>query len=51
MNSPFALYAHFWQYVLPWSTLVLQVVQELEYAAYGFLADFDNSLLCKLVSV
>lgn len=41
----FALYAHFWQYVRPWSTLVLQVVQELEYAAYGFLAALESSLL------
>jgi hypothetical protein len=28
-----ALYAHFWQYVRPWSILLLQVVQELEYEA------------------
>jgi hypothetical protein len=44
-NIPFALYAHFWQYVRPCSTFVLQLVQELEYAAYGFFADFERSLL------
>jgi hypothetical protein len=42
---PLALYAHFWQYVWALSNFVLQVLHELEYAAYGFLADFDNSLL------
>jgi len=45
IGQAFALYAHFWQYVRPCSTLVLQVVQLEEYAAYGFLAALDNNLL------
>jgi len=45
IGHAFALYAHFWQYVRPCSTFVLQVVQDEEYDAYGFLAAFDNNLL------
>jgi len=33
IGHAFALYAHFWQYVLPCSTFVWHVEQELEYAA------------------
>lgn len=43
-----ALYAHLWQYVCPWDTLVLQFLHELEYWAYGFFALFDSSLLFEI---
>jgi len=45
IGHAFALYAHFWQYVLPCSIFVWHVEQELAYAAYGFFAALDRSLL------